>query len=88
MAEIIIPQAEADALMKMQKKRLDDHVYEFPHPGERVIINLLSVDDRERFILDVSRGKIEIRKIKYQSRCHKVIILNRLDIFWCSSYKP
>ncbi|MCB5261873.1 MAG: hypothetical protein LHW64_04050 [Candidatus Cloacimonetes bacterium] len=80
MAEIIISQAEADSLFQMPKARSDDHTHDFPLPGENVSINLQSTDGRERFILDISRGKIEIKKATYQSRYHKIIILNRLDI--------
>lgn len=80
MAEIIITQDEADSLIKMPKARLDERTHDFPHPGEKLIINLQSTDGRERFILDVARGKIEIRKATYQSRYHKIIILNRLDV--------
>jgi len=88
MAEIIISQDEADKLIQMPKPRLDDSVHDFPLPGEKVIINLQSTDGRERFILDVSRGKIEIRKAKYQSRYHKIIILSRLDIFGAPHTNP
>ena len=88
MAEIIISQEEADKLFQMPKARLDDSVHDFPLHGEKVIINLQSTDGRERFILDVSRGKIEIRKGKYQSRYHKIIILIRLDIFGAPHTNP
>lgn len=81
MAEIMISQAEADALFQMQKARMDNSVHDFPLPGENVMVSLQSTDGRERFILDVSRGKIEIKKATYQSRYHKVIILTRLDLF-------
>lgn len=77
---MIISQDEADKLFQMPKARMDDRSYDFPHPCENLIINLQSTDGRERFILDVSRGKIEVKKATYQSRYHKVIILNRLDI--------
>jgi hypothetical protein len=80
MAEIIISQEEADSLTKMPKARMDEQSYDFPIPGEKVSVNLQSTDGRERFILVVSRGKIEIKKATYQSRYHKIIILNRLDI--------
>ncbi|HOH98790.1 MAG TPA: hypothetical protein PL188_10865 [Candidatus Cloacimonadota bacterium] len=68
MAEIIISQAEADKLIKMPKSRLDDDAHGFPHPGEKVIINLQSTDGRERFIFDVSRGKINWQFTTQDSR--------------------
>ena len=87
MADIIISQ-EADRLMLMPKARLDNNAHDFPLPGEKVIVNLQSTDGRERFILDVSRGKIEVRKATYQSRYHKVIILSRLDIIGAPHTNP
>jgi len=80
MAEIIITQEEADSLFQMPKISVDDNAHDFPHPGEKVIVNLQSTDGRERFILDISRGKIEIKKATYQTRYHKVVILSRLDL--------
>lgn len=88
MADIIISQEEADRLMLMPKARLDNNAHDFPLPGEKVIVNLQSTDGRERFILDVSRGKIEVRKATYQSRYHKVIILSRLDIIGAPHTNP
>ncbi len=88
MAEITITQVEADSLIQMPKACLDCNPYDFPHPGEKVLVNLQSTDGRERFILDVSRAKIEMRKVKYQTRYHKVIILTRLDIFGAPHTNP
>lgn len=44
MADVNITQAEADFLIAMEKHRLDDQVWLFPGPGERVSIPLTSQD--------------------------------------------
>ena len=55
MADIDLLQAEADALIAMEKHRVDDEEWSFPAPGERVAIPLTSSDKRENFMLDVWR---------------------------------
>ena len=56
MANIDITQAEADALIEMEKHRVDDKNWLFPAAGERVAIPLMSPDKRENFMLDVTRA--------------------------------
>lgn len=75
-----ITQAEADALMAMEKHRTDDREYLFPKPGESLIVPLVSFDKREEFVLDVYRGSINLKKVNYQNRARQVIPLVRLDI--------
>ena len=80
MAELNLTQADADALMAMGKKRVDDKGWIFPPPGERVSIALTSLDKRENFILDATRSQIKITKATFQNRVRQVIVLMRLDI--------
>jgi hypothetical protein len=80
MADINLTQAEADALIKMEKRGVDDKKWLFPSPGERIAIPLVSVDKRENFILDVTRGQIRLTKATYQERARQAIILMRLDL--------
>ena len=40
MAEINIPQAEADALIEMEKHRTDDQDWLFPPPGDGIAVPL------------------------------------------------
>lgn len=80
MADIDVAQAEADALIAMEKHRVDDRVWLFSAPGERLAIPLTSSDKREQFMLDVTRGQIKLTKATYQSRARQAIILMRLDI--------
>lgn len=80
MADVNITQAEADLLIAMEKHRLDDQVWLFPGPGERLSIPLISQDKRENFMLDVTRSQIKLTKATYQNRVRQSIILMRLDI--------
>jgi len=79
MAEIDITQDEADALIAMEKHRVDDRVWLFA-PGKRLAIPLTSTDKRENFILDMTRYRIKITKATYQNRARQAVILMRLDI--------
>lgn len=80
MAEINLGQAEADALVVMEKQRVDDTNYLFPDPGEAISVPLVSADRRENFLLDVGRGRIDLAKVKYQNRARQVVVLVRLEL--------
>ena len=79
MSDANLTQAEADALLAIEKHRADDDERDFPSLGGRIEVPLISADGRERFILDLSRGRINIGKGTYQSRGRQVVILARLD---------
>lgn len=74
---IDLTQAEADILLAMEKHRIDEGSYRFS--GSRLTIPLLSVDQREHFLLDIERGRINLLKGTYQTRAKQVIILAGLD---------
>jgi hypothetical protein len=80
MADIEITQTEADALIAMEKHRVDDTEWSFPRPGEAFAIPLTSGDKREHFMLDVTRGRIKLTKATYQNRARQAVILMRLDL--------
>ncbi len=80
MAEVNLTQAEADALMVMEKHRVDETRYSYPNPGEFIAVPLNSPDKREEFILDVRRGRIDLRKVTHQNRARAVVVLVRLDL--------
>jgi hypothetical protein len=80
MADIDITQAEADALMAMEKRCAEEKEWLFPAPGDRLAIPLTSMDKRENFMLDVTRGQIKLTKATYQNRARSAIVLLRLDI--------
>lgn len=79
MPEIHLTQPEADALLAMEKHRLDTTQYDYPGLGGAIRIPLTSPDKREAFVLDVSRGQINLKKGTYQNRARGVVILARLD---------
>ena len=72
-------QAEADALLRMPKFRVDDTAYDNPSFGGRLEIPLQGHDGREHFILDVRRNRVNLRKGTYQNRARTTIVLARLD---------
>lgn len=80
MADINLTQDEADKLMAMEKRAVDEKELLFPPPGEGLAIELTSLDKRERFILDVTRSEIKLTKATYQNRARVAIILIRLDL--------
>ena len=80
MAEVNISQAEADALLLMEKHRVDDEEREYPITGGRLIVPLSSPDKREEFVLDIYRGRISLEKQTFQNRARQMIVLARLDV--------
>ena len=80
MAETNLTQAEAEALIAMEKHRVSEASSDFPKDGESVTLPLQSADRREQFLLDLSRGRIDLRKVKMQNRGRQVVVLVRLDL--------
>lgn len=80
MADIDLTQAEADALIAMEKIRANDDEWSFPSAGERLCIPLTSTDKRENFLLDITRARIKLTKATFQNRARQAIVLMRLDI--------
>jgi hypothetical protein len=80
MADLEIPQVEADTLIAAEKHRVNDKIWRFSAPGERLSIPLISADKREHFMLDVSRSQIKLTKATFQNRARQAIVLMRLDL--------
>ena len=80
MAEMNLTQAEADALIAMEKHRVNQELSDFPADGQSVVLPLQSADRREQFLVDLSRGRIDLRKVKMQNRGRQVVVLVRLDL--------
>lgn len=80
MADINLRQDEADSLISMPKIRENEILWNFPGLGNKVAIPLVSEDLREKFLLDINRGRIELLKSTNQLRFHQSIILVRLDL--------
>lgn len=79
MSEMTLTQAEANALIMMEKHRLTEEQLEFPGRGKSLIVPLQSPDKREQFLLDISLGRIDLLRGKFQDRARQVIVLARLD---------
>ena len=79
MTNVNITQAEADALIVLEKQRVDDTQYDYPGLGGALHIPLVSTDGRDKFVLDVSRSQVSLGKGTYQNRARGVVILARLD---------
>ena len=79
MPDINFSQSEADVLIAMEKVKLDNQSWDYPGLGGRISIPLISKNKRENFILDISRGKIDLLKGTYQNRSHQVVVLVRFD---------
>ncbi|MHB9027061.1 MAG: DUF6978 family protein [Armatimonadota bacterium] len=81
MADLNITQEEANLLIGMEKHRVNDQRYDFPITGGGALVLLLqSADKRESFLLDISRGRIDLAKVKYQNRARQIMVLVRLDL--------
>ena len=55
MTDFDLTQVEADALIALEKRRVDDSLWDYPGLGGGVSIPLNSVDEREQFMLDLLR---------------------------------
>jgi len=76
----MLTQSEADALIKMSKKRFSDDQYTFPSPGEKLALPLVSENGREQFKLYIYRGKIRLTKCNYTELGRDIVVLVRLDV--------
>jgi hypothetical protein len=74
-----LTQAEADALLALEKHRVDDERWRLPDLGGGISVPLASPDGAEAFHLDIARGRINLAKGTYQSRARATVILARLD---------
>ena len=77
---ILLTQQEADALLAFEKHYKGKDEFFFPSLGGDLRIPLYSLDNREEFILDISRGSISLEKNKFQTRARTTVILVRVDI--------
>lgn len=77
---IELTQQEADALLALEKYYFEANVLKFPDLGGTLRLVLHSLDKREEFNLDITRGKISLEKNTFQTRARKAIVLVRLDI--------
>ncbi len=79
MTDANLTQAEADALLAIEKRRADNSEWAYPGLGGGITVPLVSSDRRESFFLDVRRSRMGLAKGTYQNRGRQVVILARLD---------
>ena len=80
MADSDLTQAEADALIALEKCRVDEQQWRYPDFGGGITIPLVSADRREPFLLDLRRSRIDLAKGTYQNRGRQTVVLVRLDL--------
>jgi hypothetical protein len=80
MIDLNLTQSEADALIAMEKYCINEEQWDYPSLGGSISVPLQSQDKREEFFLDISRGKIDLKKTKYQNRARHVVVLVRVDL--------
>lgn len=78
MADGLLSQSDADALLFMEKERANSEPVAFPDLGGRIEVPLVSRDGRESFSLDINRKRIALTT-GYQTRGRQTIVLARLD---------
>jgi len=83
-----IAQSEADYLMQLEKFFESDDPIELGVISLKCCHPLISIDGRERFLLDIWRGGISLKKYRLQERARSVIILVRLDISGAPHINP
>lgn len=79
----MLTQAEADALFALPKKPKSSEPYSFPFAGGKLLVEFLSLDDRESFLFNITRASIAsiaVSKCTYQKRTRQVEVLRRLDV--------
>jgi len=74
-----LTQAEADALFKLEKHRIDERLWRLPDTGGGIVVPLVSADGDEPFDLDISRSRINLAKGKVQNRARTTMVLARID---------
>ena len=79
MADSSLTQVEADALIALEKRRVDLREWRYPDFGGAITIPLVSTDRREPFLLDLRRSRIDLAKGTYQNRGRQIVVLVRLD---------
>jgi len=77
----MLTQSEADDLIRLPKIKNSDDNYDFPFPGDFFNIPIISQDEQENFLIDISRGRIRLTKCTYQERYQTIFSLIRLYLY-------
>ena len=79
MPETELTQFEADSLLRLEKYCLDPRPVIYPPTDYKTVVPLVSKDRKEEFCLDISCGRIDIARCKFQNRARQSVILARLE---------
>lgn len=81
MAELLLTQAEGDALLALEKIAVaNEKEIDLPDFGGAIEFNFISKNRREEFVLNYTRHTINFSKRNHHFRCRKVVGLARLDL--------
>jgi hypothetical protein len=80
MSDLLLTQSEADALLAIEKTRINNDHIKLPDLGGAIDIPLRSHDYREEFILSYTKHKINLAKRNHHLRGRKIIGIARLDL--------
>ena len=75
-----LSQTEADTLLAMRKRPVTDEDVAYPSLGGKISVELVSLDGRENFTLDIGRSYVKLTRATFQTRARSTIILARLDL--------
>ena len=75
-----LTQAEADSLLALGKKYVSPEPVYWPGSGSKISVDIVSIDEREAFLLDVSRASIKLERLVLQNRARVTAVLVRLDL--------
>jgi hypothetical protein len=73
-------QQEVNALLALEKHYVGIERFRFPSLGGFLRIPLHSANKKEEFVLDITRGRIALKKNTFQTRARKTVVLARIDI--------
>lgn len=76
----MLTQIEADALLALQKYFVHTNVLRLGVVALDETHELSSIDGREKFLLDIWRGGINLKKYRYNNRARRIYVLARVDI--------
>ena len=80
MPESELTQEEADRLLELPKHLTDAGMVSLPEAGQGVRFGLTSEDRREKFFLDLYRGRLNLAKRTHHTRARRTVPLARLCV--------
>lgn len=88
MADLNISQEEADELVAAVKLYEGNGAINYPPPGSSLSLSALGPGQKEHFLVDVTRGRINLSKVSHNLRVRTSIVLLRLDIAGTTHMNP